>query len=135
MTDFSLETITNFMSTLSATLIIVTACSTEPESLRTVVNGKITVADSLDDSRDYSGIGVTIVKQDSANAEIDTLFNANTDVNGSFMGEVEFPQKSFYSMLISRNNNDIASLRVILADNDTLNISAELPEITRTLKL
>jgi peroxiredoxin len=100
-----------------------------------VVTGTITVADSIDSSGDFSGIGVTIVKRDSSNAPIDTLFRALTDQTGSFEGEVTFPGKNYYPLIISRNSNDLASFNVILADNDTLRINAQLPGIRETLQL
>ncbi|MDR9419082.1 peroxiredoxin family protein [Gracilimonas sp.] len=116
-------------------LTLIAACSDKPETMNTMVKGTITVADSVDDSGDFSNIEVTIIKQDSVNAAIDTVFNSLTDINGSFSGTANFPRKNFYPMLISRNDNDIASLRVILAENDTLTVNAELPEIRETISL
>lgn len=118
-----------------AALMLVTACSNEPKSPQAVVQGTISVADSIDNSRDFAGIGITIVDQDSVNAPIDTLFTTQTDINGYFTGKVAFPEKGYYRMILNRNNNDLGSARVILADNDTLTVNAELPEIGETLTL
>lgn len=118
-----------------AALMLVTACSNEPKSPQTVVQGTISVADSIDNSRDFTGIEITIVDQDSANAPVDTLFTTQTDINGFFTGKVIFPEKGYYRMILNRNNNDLGSARVILADNDTLTVNAELPEIGETLTL
>ncbi|HET8865512.1 MAG TPA: hypothetical protein VFM80_07425 [Gracilimonas sp.] len=118
-----------------AILLLVTACSNEPKPLETIVKGKITVADSLDDSGDYSDIGIAIIKQDSVNAPIDTLFYTQTDVDGNFTGTVNFPAKNYYTLVLSRNNYDLSNLRVILADNDTLTVNAELPDVAESLVL
>lgn len=116
-------------------LLLTVACSNRSEVKKTLVTGTITVADSIDSSGDFSGIGVTIVKRDSSNAPIDTLFHTLTDQSGAFEGEVSFPNRNYYPMIISRNNNDLASFRVILAENDTLRVNAQLPNIRETLAL
>lgn len=120
---------------LAAALILMSACSSDPEPLQTVVKGTITVADSIDTSGDYSGIGVTIVTRDSSNALTDTLFNEVTDMSGSFQGNVEFPEKRYYNMFISRNGTVLGNVGVILADGDTLKLNAELPGLEQTLTL
>ncbi|MDZ7805649.1 MAG: hypothetical protein U5K71_00870 [Gracilimonas sp.] len=116
-------------------LLLTVACSNRSEVQKTVVTGTITVADSIDNSGDFSGIGVTIVKRDSTNAPIDTLFHTLTDQSGAFEGVASFPNKNYYPMIISRNNNVIATMRVILAENDTLRVNAQLPNVRETLTL
>lgn len=116
-------------------LLLTVACSNRSDVKNTIVTGSITVADSIDSSGDYSGIGVTIVKRDSSNAPIDTLFHSLTDQSGNFEGTANFPDRNYYPMIISRNNNDLATLRVILAENDTLRINAQLPDIQQTLSI
>ena len=121
---------------LVAALIIVTAaCSNDPQPLNTVVKGTITVADSVDESNDFSGINLSIVTRDSANAFTDTLFHEVTDKEGVFEGSVQFPEKRYYSLFISRNGQELANMGVILADNDTIMINAELPNINETISL
>lgn len=120
---------------LFTVLMLATACSNEPQSLQTVVQGTITVADSVDSSNDFTGIEVTIIDQDSVNAPVDTLLNTETDRNGFFTGKVKFPEKGYYRMILNRNNNDLGGIRVILADNDTLTVNAELPNVAETLTL
>ena len=120
---------------VAAALLATAACSNEPKPLQTVVKGTISVADSIDSSGDYSGIGITIVARDSSNALSDTLYNEVTDKSGAFMGTVQFPEKRYYNMFISRNERDLGSLGVILADGDTLTVNAELPGLDETLTL
>jgi peroxiredoxin len=118
-----------------AVVVFAAACSNEPQKLETVIEGSITVADSSDMSGDYSGIGLVVVTRDSSNAIPDTLFNEVTDTEGSFFGKIEFPEKGYYPLYISRNGVDLANLRIILADNDSLIINAELPDLEETLTL
>lgn len=116
-------------------LLMATACSNEPKPLQTVVQGTITVADSLDESGDFSGIGISIVTRDSANTLSDTLYHEVTDRSGNFEGVVQFPEKQYYMMFISRNDQVLSNMGVILADGDTLTITAQLPNINQTVSL
>ena len=120
---------------LTAACLMTVACSNEPEPLETVVSGSFTVADSLDEDGDYSGVGFTIVTRDSSNAILDTLFNEVTDKSGKFEGTVQFPENKYYALFISRNDIDLGNIGVILADNDRLFISGELPNLNETLTL
>lgn len=120
---------------VAAVILIATACSNEPKPLQTVVKGTITVADSLDKSGDFSGIGISIVTRDSANTLTDTLYHEVTDESGDFEGLVQFPKKQYYMLFVSRNGRELGNMGVILADGDTLNITAQLPNINQTVSL
>ncbi|MEQ8523409.1 hypothetical protein [Gracilimonas sp.] len=120
---------------LVAASILIAACSNEPKPLQTVVKGNISVADSIDSSGDFSGIEISIIVRDSSDAFSDTLFNEQTDASGSFMGTVQFPEKRYFRMFISRNGTNLGNLGVILAENDTVTLNAELPGLDQTLTL
>ena len=104
-------------------------------SKRTHISGNFTVPDSIDNSRDFSGIGLTIFKKDSANADADTLFHTLTDTSGKFSGLVAFEEKRQYPMIISRNNQNLMRSGVILADGDSVNITGELGNLSQTLSI
>lgn len=114
-----------------------TGCSQKAEdtSKSAVVEGHFTVSDSVDASKDFSGIGLTIIKKDSANAQADTLFHQITDSTGFLSGAAHFPQKKQYPAFVSRNGRNIGRFGIILADNDTVRISAELPDLQQTLRI
>lgn len=116
-------------------LMLISACSSEPRVPQTFVKGTITVSDSLDDSGDYSGIGITILNSDTAGTLSDTLFYSLTNKDGHFSGQVQFPERRYYPAIISRNNRDLQQIPVILAENDSLTIKMELPGIRETLEL
>lgn len=125
-----------FYTLFAATLfVLISACSNEPQLPKTYVAGTITVVDSLDDSGDYSDIGITILNPDSAGNLSDTLFYTTTDKKGTFSGYVQFPERRYYPVMISRNNKDLQQIPVILAENDSLSITMELPDIRSSLKL
>lgn len=113
--------------------VFLSNCSRETDELHTVVKGTITVADSIDTSGDFSGIKLLIFKKDSANANADTLFYERTDSIGYFEGPALFNRERFYPFLITRNGNNVGRGQIILSHLDTVSVSAELPQINRTL--
>ena len=116
-------------------VFIVLGCSSDEAGLEAPVHGTITVDESIDNSGDYAGIGVTIIKKDSANVDADTLFNALTDEEGKFSGTAQFPEHRQYRMIVSRNNKNLGTTGIILADNDSVKISAQLPNLQNTLQI
>lgn len=110
-------------------------CTAEDETPTVFVKASFSVSDSIDATGDYSGIGLTIVQRDSLNADSDTLFHQLTDTTGYLSGAVQFPEKRQYAAIISRNNRNLGRIALILAEDDTLNISAELPDIQGSLEI
>lgn len=116
----------------------VVSCSSssdEEKSSSALIKGQITVADSLERSGDFSNFRITIVNRDSVGAKPDTLFDEFTTQTGDFSGTANFRNKSYYPLLLSRNGENIARLSVILADNDTLSLSANLPDLEESLEV
>jgi len=101
----------------------------------THISGQFSVADSMDQSNDLSGIGFTVIKKDSANANADTLFHQVTDSAGTFSGIVSFDESRQYPALISRNNRNLGRVGVILANGDSIDISATLPNMRESLAI
>lgn len=111
------------------------SCSGQDQFKTALVEGSFSVADSIDSSKNFSGIGLTIIKRDSANADADTLFHELTDSTGSFRGEARFQDKRQYSAIISRNDRNLARFGLILADGDTVKISGELPNLENSIEV
>ncbi|MEX0944268.1 MAG: TlpA disulfide reductase family protein [Balneolaceae bacterium] len=98
------------------------------------VTGKITVDPEIDASSDYSGIRLYSTSQlDSGVA--DTLFIAETDASGEFSGLAIFPENDIYPMLVSRNQNIFGVLNMIFANNDTIRINGQIPDINNTVEI
>lgn len=120
---------------LAVVTLFIANCSSDPKWETALLEGKITVADSVDSSKDYSGIQVVITYQESVDSKVDTLFNKKTDKAGVIKGKVEFPQKGVYPVFLIRYGNQVGATQFILADKDTLSFSGELPGLNQTLEV
>ena len=120
---------------LSTVIFLIIGCSSEPEWGTAYIDGKFTVADSLDDSGDYSDIQLFITFQENPDSSIDTLFNKSTNEKGEIKGKVKFPKKGIFPVFIKRYGTDIGATQFILADNDTLSFSGELPGLDQNFIL
>ncbi|MGD8426810.1 MAG: TlpA disulfide reductase family protein [Balneolaceae bacterium] len=110
-------------------------CSSQMNRKAARIEGQVTVADSVDATHNFSGIELTIIKKDSSNADADTLFNATTDSSGSFSGRAFFDSKGQYPLIVSRHDKNLGRVGVLLADNDTLKITGQLPDIEQTISI
>lgn len=115
-------------------VLLIVSCSSAQENQPTaVIKGNLTVDESVDDSQDFSGFVVTVATfRDDRENEV---FRAITDNAGYFEGVASFPEESEYVLFISRNQNRLASDLIVLADQDTLNISATFPDFDNTYNL
>lgn len=123
---------------LTAVLLLIaalTGCSGDDELKTALIEGSFSVSDSIDNSNDFSGIGLTVIKRDSSNADADTLFHQVTDSTGKFRGQARFRDRRQYSAIISRNDQNLARFGLILADRDTIQISGELPNLENSIEV
>lgn len=120
---------------LALVSFLITNCSSDPKWETALIEGTITVADSVDSSKDYSGIQMMITYQESIENAPDTLFNDTSDESGVIKGKVKFPKKGIYPVFISRYGNQVAATQFILADKDTLIFSGELPGLDQTFEI
>ncbi|NGP87011.1 TlpA family protein disulfide reductase [Fodinibius halophilus] len=111
------------------------ACSSESGIKKAHISANFSVADSIQESDDYSGIGVAVVKKDSVNANADTLFYATTDSSGKFSGDVTFEKKRRYPTIISRHDTNLGRVGIILADGDSIRISGTLPTLEESFSI
>lgn len=110
-------------------VLTIISCSGSTEAQTALIKGKITVADSLDSSGNYSGISVIIIQQNEADGSADTLYNAVTGEDGGFQGTIEFEETARYTAILGRNGGNFGIVQVLVAPNDTITITGELPEI------
>lgn len=97
----------------------------------TTIKGRITVADSVDASRDYSGFNLSIVISDSTGRP-DTLYHATTDVEGNFRSQIFVPSHGRYPMTIGRYRAQLATAVIVLGQEDEISLTAEFPDIEKT---
>ncbi len=111
------------------TLFII-SCTTDDSMDRNspYIEGRVTVADSLDQSGNYSDIQILSSVRSGAES-VDTLFYAVTDSSGYFSAHADINENGIYPVLFSRNNNNFGLLNVVLAEKDTVHITAELPDV------
>jgi len=126
--------ITNLLY-LALITVFITNCSSDPKWETALLDGDLTVADSIDNSKDYSGIELIITYRESNDTEIDTLFNKKTNKSGKVMGKVSFPKKGVYPVFFKRYGNQLGTGQFILADNDTITFSGQFPNLDQTFEI
>jgi glutathione peroxidase-family protein len=119
---------------LAAAALVALACSNPKHKYSATVSGKITVADSLDDSGDFGNIEFVVLYKDTS-AVADTLLRAKTSKTGEFKGKVKFPSPGRYPVEIRRFRRVVSSYSVLLGDGDNIALTAELPGFVQTAKV
>lgn len=100
----------------------------------TRISGSITVDERLDNTGDYSGISVHIVDIGGPRG-IDTLFSAITNIDGTFSGTARFRNKGEFTASISRYGIPLAATALILAPNDPVTLTGQLPNFDDTVEI
>lgn len=98
------------------------------------ISGEITVDPALDDTGDYSGITINIFRL-GGEVLSDTVFTATTNREGAFSGTARFSEKAEYTASVSRHGSVLSIFSVILADNDNIVITAQLPGFDESLEI
>lgn len=111
-----------------------TACSAEQEkqSKPTYFSTQLTVADSVDQSGDYSGFQILVFNRANASAAADTVFYGVTDTTGFVEGEFTLESEGAFPAQITRNGVNLGSFRILLAWGDTVMVSGEFPDLENT---
>lgn len=120
---------------LAICVLLFTYCSSETVPEDPVIEGKITVDPTLDASGDYSGIELLIAFQQPDGERGDTLFYSVTDTSGFYSGTADIDDRGIYPVIISRNDNRIGIVRLVLAHGDTVQLNSELPDIEETTEI
>tara|TARA_R110002050_G_scaffold12401_11_gene40868 strand:+ start:78493 stop:79857 length:1365 start_codon:yes stop_codon:yes gene_type:complete len=118
-----------------AAFIMLVNCGNGTEKGSSEINAKITVADSVDATGNYSGIQVLILDFSKGTDQADTLFISKTDTSGFLRGTVKVPSQGLYPLVVSRNGVNLMRSQVLLSANDTLSISGELPGLAGNFKV
>lgn len=120
--------------TLLIGVVFGTACSAEQEKeiQPTLFSAELSVADSIDQSGDYSGFQILIFSRTSAAAAADTLFYGVTDDNGFVEGVINLETEGAFPTQITRNGVNLGALRLLLAYGDTVHFSGEFPAFQET---
>lgn len=111
------------------------SCTSEAQMNETIIEGQLTVDPDIDETGNFSNFNLLIALRDSAGAYSDTVYHAITDHDGYFSGTAQFKEKNLYPLLISRNNNNLGVVNIVLADGDSVRVEAEFPKLEETLKI
>ncbi len=119
-----------FIWTAVIAVVFGTACSAEQEKeiLPTQFTAEITVADSVDNTGDYSGFELLIFSRANPSAAADTLFFGISDSTGVIQGSFTLKEEGAYPGQVARNGVNLASFRVLLAGGDTVSVKVEFPD-------
>ena len=123
------------LSSLLLSAIITIACSADVEQDigYTLVKGQFITEVSEGEASDNSGIRLVVLDSRTGSAT-DTLFSAQTDVDGNFEAVAKIPEKGTYPILISRNDRVLHITNLVFAAKDTITITGTLPALDRTFR-
>jgi len=117
------------------TLLLLAGCGRSGEDVpgqRAHIHGAITVDESLDTLRDYSGFQLLISRYQGPGEHRDTLYYAETNIDGHYHGDAKFTNPGLYTLMVMRRGEELAWSDMVLADGDTIQFEAEFPDVERT---
>lgn len=116
-------------------LFLLGGCSpAETQNKSVIIRADITVSAEVDSTRDFSGIQFSIVSPRDE-ALRDTILNAFTDIDGKFNVVAGISERGTYPLVVSRNNRVLHITNIVLAPNDTVVISGQIPELNRSMRI
>jgi hypothetical protein len=126
----------NSISKLTVLLgvILLAGCAPEQVSVqKLIIHGEITLTGE-DIAPDFSGTRLFVVYS-TDNAQRDTIFYAETDIDGRFSTVATLSSRGVYPMIVTRNDRVVHITNVVLAPSDTLQITGSIPELDRNIRL
>lgn len=113
------------------------ACSAEQEKevKPTLFSAQLSVADSIDQTGDFSGFQILIFSRINASAAADTLFFGVTDSTGFMEGVINLKDEGAFPTQITRNGVNLGTVRLLLAYDDTVKVTGEFPAFQETFKV
>lgn len=107
----------------------------QPKPEPTLFSATFSVADSIDDSGDYSGFGLLIFSRETPEAAADTVFYGVTDSTGFMEGTIQLENAGSFPVQITRNGRNLGAFRILLSGNDTVNVTGEFPSLDQSLEV
>lgn len=118
-------------------VLLISSCGRQDggDLQRAQIYGQITVSEELDTLRDYSEFELLIRQRQAGGIQVDTVFHAETDVDGYYGGEARFSNSGIYSLRVSRYGEELAWSDLVLAPGDTIEFSAQFPDVEQTASI
>ena len=127
---------TRMLAVIPLVLLTMGACSAETTRTgQTLISGIVSISSQVgEDQPDYSGVRFVILSG-SPESGRDTLLNAVTNTDGFFSSVVPVPERGLYPLIVSRNDRTVHIGSLILAPDDTVSITGELPGLDQNLRV
>ncbi len=112
------------------------ACAQEeevPESVRSTLEGRLTIRTEVDTSTDYRDFEVLVAADKEG--EPDTLGYAVTDSTGRFFMDITVADRGVYALVISRRDQILAVGQLVVAEGDSASLSAAFPLGNRSFRV
>jgi len=103
------------------------------DTVRSYLEGQLTVDPEIDDSGTYAGFDVLVV-QDVQGAP-DTLGIATTDADGAFAVTIEAPRRGLYPLVVTRGGRIVLAHELVVADGDSARLTAQLPAASQSVRV
>lgn len=116
-------------------LLLFSQCSRSPQMPESYFEARIQVTDVIDSTGNASGFEFMLYSQATETSSRDTLFIQKTDSTGFLAGNIRFQNPGAYPLQISRDGEAILSMRVLLAEQDSIRFTGQFPDIQESLKI
>lgn len=103
------------------------------DTVRSYLEGQLTVDPEIDDSGTYAGFDVLVLQD--AQGEPDTLGIATTNAEGLFALAVEAPRRGLYPLVVMRDGRIVLTHELVVADGDSARLTAQLPASARGVRV
>ena len=104
-----------------------------PESVRSTLEGHLSVRTEVDTSTDYRDFEVLVALDNEG--EPDTLGYAVTDSTGRFFMNIAAPERGVYTLVISRRDQILTIGHLAVAEGDSAMLNAAFPLGSRTFRV
>ncbi|MFN1834343.1 TlpA family protein disulfide reductase [Balneola sp. MJW-20] len=124
------------LTSLLVFALIAVSCSGDSEAENeAVLLGEFSIADSVASDSLFGPLSMVIFSQDTASTAPDTLSYISIGSDGSFAQTITFPKRAIYNFKILSGSNELVASQILLANNDTLNMSGSIPGLAQNIDL
>jgi len=116
-------------------VLLVAGCESPGPGLQSHLEGRITVRSSVDDTGDYSGFRVVVLRAEGRS--VDTLGHATTGRDGRFQTTVTAQERGIYTLTVwgRQGQRRLVSTDYVVAEGDTARVEATFPMQGRRLRV
>lgn len=116
-------------------LLVLSHCNRTTDMPKSYFEARIQVTEAIDSTGNAAGFEFLLYSQDSETSPRDTLFIQETDSAGFLGGPLSFVTPGAYPLQISRDGAPILSMRVLVADQDSIRFTGQFPDIQQSIRI